>query len=80
MIGAELGESESELPDVLANVEADLSDRVRNSKAWKSFAAAIVSANEDLDQNDEKFDAGDPNWQIINVGEARDKGIMPNLV
>jgi hypothetical protein len=41
------------------------------------LAAAIVSANEDLDQNDEKFDAGDPNWQIINVGEARDKGIMP---
>jgi hypothetical protein len=77
MIGAELGESESELPDVLANIEADLSDRARNSKAWKSFAAAVMAANADLDQNDDKFDAGDPNWQIIDLAEARDKGIMP---
>jgi hypothetical protein len=77
MIGAELGESESELPDVLANIEADLSDSVRNGKAWKSFAAAVMSANEDLDQNDDKFDVGDPNWQIIDITEARAKGIMP---
>jgi hypothetical protein len=79
MIGAELGESESEseLPDVLANIEADLSDNVRNGKAWKSFAAAVMSANEDLDQNDDKFDVGDPNWQIIDITEARAKGIMP---
>jgi hypothetical protein len=78
MIGAPgTQDIESELPDVLANVEAELSDHVRNSKAWKSFAAAVMSANEDLDQNDDKFDAGDPNWQIIDVAEARDKGIMP---
>jgi hypothetical protein len=77
MIGAELGESESqsELPDVLANIEADLSDNVRNGKAWKSFAAAVMSANEDLNQNDDKFDAGDPNWQIVDIAEARAKGI-----
>jgi hypothetical protein len=81
MIGAELGESESEsgpeLPDVLANIEADLSDSIRNGKAWKTFAAAVMSANEDLDQNDDKFDAGDPSWQIIDVAEARAKGITP---
>jgi hypothetical protein len=77
MIGAELGENESELPDVLANIEADLSDRVRNGKGWKSFAAAVMSANEDLDQNDDKFDVGDPNWQIIDIADARAKGIMP---
>jgi hypothetical protein len=32
---------------------------------------------DDLDKNDEKFDAGDPGWQTIDIAEARDDVIMP---
>ena len=78
VIGAsEVEESNSELPGAVANVEEQLSDQVRGSKAWKSFVSAVLAGENDLDENDDKFDAGDPNWQIIDVADARDKGIMP---
>ena len=57
--------------------ELSSSSNVRNSKAWKSFVAAVLDGEDDLDENEDKFDAGDPNWQIIEVSEAREKGIMP---
>jgi hypothetical protein len=37
----------------------------------------VLDGEDDLDKNNEKFDAGDPDWQIIDVAEAREKGIMP---
>jgi hypothetical protein len=77
-IGApEIGENDSEMPEALASLEEQENDRVRNSRAWKSFVQAVLDGEDDLDKNDDKFDAGDPNWQIIDLGEARDKGIMP---
>jgi hypothetical protein len=77
-IGAsEVDQSDSEPPVALVNLEEQLNDRVANGKAWKSFFAAVLHAEDDLDENDEKFDAGDPDWQIIDLVEARDKGIMP---
>jgi hypothetical protein len=77
-IGApEIGDNNSEMPEALANLEEQVNDRVRNSKAWKSFVQAVLDGEDDLDKNDDKFDAGDPDWQIIDVAEARDKGIMP---
>jgi hypothetical protein len=77
-IGApEIGDNNSEMPEALANLEEQINDRVQNSKAWKSFVQAVLDGEDDLDKNDEKFDAGDPDWQIIDVAEAREKGIMP---
>ncbi|HYR23614.1 MAG TPA: hypothetical protein VEP30_11910 [Chthoniobacterales bacterium] len=77
-IGAsEIEQSNSEPPVALTNLEEQLSDRVGSSKAWRSFFAAVLDGEDDLDKNDEKFDAGDPDWQIINIAEAREKGIMP---
>ena len=77
-IGApEIGDNSSEMPEALANLEEQVNDRVRNSKAWKSFVQAVLDGEDDLDENDDKFDAGDPDWQIIDVAEARNKGIMP---
>jgi hypothetical protein len=77
-IGApEIGDNNSEMPEALANLEEQVNDRVRSSKAWKSFVQAVLDGEDDLDENDDKFDAGDPDWQIIDVAEARDKGIMP---
>jgi hypothetical protein len=65
------------MPEALASLEEQVNDRVRNSKAWKSFVQAVLDGEDDLDKNDEKFDAGDPGWQIIDLVDARDKGIMP---
>jgi hypothetical protein len=78
MIGAsEISEPEGEVPDALSELGEKLSGKVADSKAWKSFEAAIIDKTNDLDKNAEKFDAGDPEWQLIDVEEARDKGIMP---
>jgi len=37
----------------------------------------VLDGEDDLNENDDKFDAGDPDWQTIDVVEAREKGIMP---
>jgi hypothetical protein len=37
----------------------------------------LSDGEDDFDENDNKFDAGDPGWQTIDVAEARGKGIMP---
>jgi hypothetical protein len=78
VIGApEIDEPESDLPEALDKLGDEISDKARNSKAWKSFVSAVVTGTDDLDKNADKFDAGDPDWQIIDIGQARDEGIMP---
>jgi hypothetical protein len=78
VIGApEIDEPESDLPEALEKLGDEISDKARNSKAWKSFVSAVVTGTDDLDKNADKFDAGDPDWQIIDIGQARDEGIMP---
>jgi hypothetical protein len=54
-----------------------LSNKAVNSKAWKSFVAGVITATDDLDKNEEKLDAGDPEYQTIDIAEARNNGIMP---
>jgi hypothetical protein len=78
LIGApEIEESDSDWPDALADLADQLSSKTANSKAWESFAAAVLTATDDLDKNQEKFDAGDPEYQMIDIAEARNDGIMP---
>jgi hypothetical protein len=78
MIGAsEVDEPEGDAPEALSALAEELSHNVANSKAWKSFEAAIIDKTNDLDKNADKFDAGDPGWQTIDIGEARNDGIMP---
>jgi hypothetical protein len=54
-----------------------LDDKTKETKAWATFARAIQIASADLAQNAEKFDAGDPGYQMIDLDEAREEGIMP---
>lgn len=78
LIGAsEVEESDSVWPDALAELSEQLNDKTLNGKAWKSFVAAVLTGTDDLDKNEEKFDVGDPEYQMIDIAEARDKGIMP---
>jgi hypothetical protein len=69
--------SEDDMPTPLADLSEQLGGRVRDSRAWKSFAAAVTDKTADLDEKADKFNAGDPDYQTIDIAEARDDGIMP---
>jgi hypothetical protein len=64
-------------PASLTALRGKLDDSVRETREWKTFARAIQIASEDLEKNKEKFDVGDPNYQMIDLDEARSEGIMP---
>jgi hypothetical protein len=68
--------SDSE-PAALTALRDKLDESSRDTRAWKSFARAIQIATADLAKNQEKFDAGDPGYQLIDLDEARSEGIMP---
>ena len=64
-------------PEVIDQLAENLNEKVTESHAWKSFAGAVKTATDDLAKNQEKMDAGDPEYQTIDIQEARDQGIMP---
>ena len=74
--GATDEEKEGE-PAPLTALREKLDESVRDTRAWKTFARAVQIASEDLEKNQDKFDAGDPSYQLIDLDEAREEGIMP---
>lgn len=64
-------------PPALTELRGKLDDKVKATKAWGTFARAIQIASADLAKNRDKFDKGDPGFQIIDLDEARGEGIMP---
>ena len=64
-------------PASLTELREKLDDKTKETKAWGTFARAIQIASKDLADNAEKFDAGDPGFQMIDLDEAREEGIMP---
>jgi hypothetical protein len=70
-------EEKSGEPPVLTALRKTLDEKVRGGRDWKTFAKAIQIASDDLDKNKERFESTDPNYQLIDLDEARSKGIMP---
>jgi hypothetical protein len=64
-------------PAALTALRDKLDAAIRSRRDWKTFAKAIQIGTEDLLKNKEKADAGDPNYQWIDLAEARAEGIMP---
>jgi hypothetical protein len=65
-------------PADLTQLRDKIDPGVRARRDWKTFAKAIQAGTEDLVKNKEKLDAaGDPNYQWIDLAEARSEGIMP---
>ena len=64
-------------PAALTELRDKLDESIKSKKAWGTFARAIQIASADLAQNADKFDAGDPGYQMIDLDEAREEGIMP---
>jgi hypothetical protein len=55
-----------------------LDKRVVTSLAWKTFAAAVTVGTSNLQSNVAKIEAADdPDYQVIDINEARNDGIMP---
>lgn len=64
-------------PAALTTLREKMDDKARNSREWKTFAKAIQVGTQDLQKNKEKFKEADPNYQWIDLNEARTEGIMP---
>lgn len=70
-------EKKPDEPAALGLVREKLEQKVRDGRNWKTFAKAVQVGTEDLAKNREKINAGDPNYQWIDLAEARADGIMP---
>ncbi|HEY6071719.1 MAG TPA: hypothetical protein VIU85_10125, partial [Chthoniobacterales bacterium] len=79
VIGASGGTDEAKQgePPALSELREKLDEKTKESKAWGTFARAIQIASGDIAQNADKFGAGNPGFQIIDLDEAREEGIMP---
>ena len=64
-------------PGALTALRDKVDAAVRARRDWKTFAKALQTSTEDLAKNKEKIDAADPNYQWIDLAEARSDGIMP---
>lgn len=64
-------------PVALTTLRDKLDPAVRARRDWKTFAKALQTGTEDLAKNKEKIEAEDPNYQWIDLAEARAEGIMP---
>jgi hypothetical protein len=70
-------EKKSGEPAALTMLRDKLDSAVRARRDWKTFAKAVQTGTEDLAKNKEKIEAEDPNFQWIDLADARADGIMP---
>ena len=74
MLGDEMDEeADYELPDV--EDVADEDQQATNS--WRSFCRAIESGTTDLAKNADNFGTDDPDYQLVNIAEIRQGGVLP---
>ena len=64
-------------PAALTALRDKLDAATRARRDWKTFAKAIQTGTDDLTKNKPKVEAADPNYQWIDLAEARTEGIMP---
>ncbi len=78
LLGSKPEKSAAQLPEGLRNLEKKLGPKIAASDSWKTFAAAVVAGTANLQANAAKFEEEDsPEFQIIDLDEARKDGIMP---
>ena len=80
LIGTRQDQEEAALKVVegLSELRAKLDKKTAQSVGWKTFATALAVGTQNLEKHKEKFEAEDePQYQIIDVNEARKDGIMP---
>ena len=70
-------EEQSSEPKALTALRGKLDEKARGGRDWKTFAKAIQIATDDLEKNKDNFEGSNPNYQFIDLDEARTEGIMP---
>lgn len=74
LIGSEADEDSRDI----AGAGDVVDDAWRNKNSWGTFCAAIAMGNEQLKQNQARFDEGDdPDYQLLPIAAARKAGILP---
>lgn len=64
-------------PGALTMLRDKIDATMRARRDWKTFAKALQTGTEDLTKNKEKMASADPQYQWIDLAEARTEGIMP---
>lgn len=49
----------------------------RNEESWDSFESAVTVGTDALEKNADKFESDDLDYQVIDLAEAREMGILP---
>ncbi|MBF0500388.1 MAG: hypothetical protein HQM09_09650 [Candidatus Riflebacteria bacterium] len=72
-----IGDTDPEDANNLKKVEELLSEQLAAGDPWISFKAAVKAGRAQYKEDSKKFEADDPDYQIIDIGAVREKGIMP---
>jgi hypothetical protein len=70
-------EKKGDEPAALTALRDKLDAATKARHDWKTFAKAVQTGSEDLAKNKPKLEGEDPNYQLIDLAEARAEGIMP---
>ena len=63
--------------ETLESAEKALPAKWRNSPSWKAFKLANSSGAEQFEEDRTNLEGSDPMYQVIDLEEARQRGIMP---
>jgi hypothetical protein len=80
MLGAGVSESEDQVKTIapLRSLKGTLDKKTRESAPWRTFEAAVTEGTHNLNKDRTKFDdANNAEYQITDINEARNDGIMP---
>jgi hypothetical protein len=81
MVGIEttlMGEDDLGKFDALSDISKKRREKLKNEASFKTFQAAVDEATQELDDHMDDFDNDDdPDYQIVDIAEARSEGIMP---
>ncbi|HNV69843.1 MAG TPA: hypothetical protein PKO06_09110 [Candidatus Ozemobacteraceae bacterium] len=72
-----LSEVSSETADLFPELDEELTAKWRNSSSWREFRRAAADGAEQFEEQKTKLEGSDPMYQVIDLEEARRRGIMP---
>lgn len=79
MIGAKVAADAEKVKTIppLRSLQGSLAPKIRESDAWRSFERAVAEGTATLERDNAKLESEDPNYQVIDIDESRNEGIMP---
>ena len=72
-----LGEKDLRTPAEATTSSLKKREEQKNKESWASFESAVSVGTDALKKNKKNFDSDNLDYQMIDVGKAREKGILP---